>query len=241
MPVVSPGRSGASRDGASAVRPVLCDCTKPGPEAPFRPACAARPLPLARAKSRRYSGAHVGEPEDCVFAGIPVRVVRKRVKNVSLRIARDGSRVDVSAPTCVPLPDIEAFVVQKRVWIEKRLAEAAASPAARAERATPDELAEWRSVVSACVPVLVEAWEPVMGVKAGRLDYRNMKSRWGSCQPSTGRICINVRLALYPPECLEYVVVHELCHLLVPGHGEPFRRLMDAYLPDWKARRDKLR
>ena len=51
-------------------------------------------------------------------------------------------------------------------------------------------------------------------MKAQKLAYRNMKSRWGSCQPSTGRICINVRLALYPPECLEYVVVHELCHLL---------------------------
>ena len=64
----------------------------------------------------------------------------------------------------------------------------------------------------------------ILGVRAGKLAYRNMKSRWGSCQPSTGRICINVRLALYPPECLEYVVVHELCHLLVHGHGPGFPR-----------------
>ena len=62
-----------------------------------------------------------------------------------------------------------------------------------------------------------------MGVKAGRLAYRNMTSRWGSCQPATGRICINVRLALYPPECLEYVVVHELCHLRERGHGQRFK------------------
>ncbi|NGM17875.1 DUF45 domain-containing protein [Eggerthellaceae bacterium zg-893] len=241
MQFVSPGQLGVSSGDASASRLILCACTKSRPHVSARPVRAARSIPLARTRSRRYSGARVGEPVDCVFAGIPVRVVRKRVKNTSLRIARDGSRVDVSAPACVPLSDIEAFVVQKRAWIERRLAEAAASPAARAERATPDELAEWRDVVSACVPVLVEAWEPVMGVKAGRLDYRNMKSRWGSCQPSTGRICINIRLALYPPECLEYVVVHELCHLLVPGHGEPFRRLMDRYMPDWKVRRDKLR
>ena len=80
-----------------------------------------------------------------------------------------------------------------------------------------------------------------MGVRAGKVAYRNMTSRWGSCQPSTGRICINVRLALYPPECLEYVVVHELCHLLERGHGPRFHELMDAFMPDWKTRRAKLR
>ena len=77
-------------------------------------------------------------------------------------------------------------------------------------------------------------------VKAKKLDYRKMKSRWGSCQPSTGRICINIVLALYPPECLEYVVVHELCHLLVPGHGPQFRELMDRVMPDWRTRKAKL-
>ncbi|WP_270295883.1 M48 family metallopeptidase [Eggerthella sinensis] len=81
----------------------------------------------------------------------------------------------------------------------------------------------------------------IMGVKAGKLAYRNMTSRWGSCQPATGRICINVRLALYPPECLEYVVVHELCHLLERGHGPRFKALMDAFMPDWRTRRAKLR
>ena len=68
-----------------------------------------------------------------------------------------------------------------------------------------------------------------------------MKSRWGSCQPSTGRICINTVLAICPPECLEYVVVHELCHLLVPGHGPDFHAIMDRVMPDWKQRRAKLR
>lgn len=112
---------------------------------------------------------------------------------------------------------------------------------ARAAQATPEEVAAWREAVSACAPALVAAWEPIMGVKAGKLAYRNMMSRWGSCQPSTGRICINVRLALYPPECLEYVVVHELCHLLERGHGPRFHQLMDAFMPDWKQRRAKLR
>lgn len=173
--------------------------------------------------------------------GIPVRIVRKRVKNLNLRISRDGGTVSVSVPLHMPDAEVVRFVRSKRDWIERGRARLADSPAARAEQATPAEVAQWRAVVSACVPALIEAWEPVMGVKAGPLAYRNMRSRWGSCQPSTGRICINVRLALYPPECLEYVVVHELCHLLERGHGPRFHALMDRFMPDWKRRRAKLR
>ena len=173
--------------------------------------------------------------------GIEVRLSRKRVKNLNLRISCDGSHVDVSAPSWVSEDEVRGFVRRKAAWIESHLAQAADTPMARASQATPEEIARWREVVSACVPALIAAWEPIMGVRAGKVAYRNMTSRWGSCQPSTGRICINVRLALYPPECLEYVVVHELCHLLERGHGPRFHQLMDTFMPDWKQRRAKLR
>ena len=173
--------------------------------------------------------------------GVEVRLSRKRVKNLNLRISRDGSHVDVSAPSWVSEDEVRDFVRRKAAWIESHLAQAVDTPMARAAKATPEEVARWREVVSACVPALIAAWEPIMGVKAGKLAYRNMTSRWGSCQPATGRICINVRLALYPPECLEYVVVHELCHLLERGHGPKFHQLMDTFMPDWKQRRAKLR
>lgn len=179
--------------------------------------------------------------EITVVDGIEAHIVRKRVKNVNLRIARDGSHVDVSAPSWVSDSEVEAFIRSKSAWIASHMAQAAQTPMARAAQATLEEVAAWRETVSACVPALVAAWEPIMGVKAGKLAYRNMTSRWGSCQPVTGRICINVRLALYPPECLEYVVVHELCHLLERGHGPRFHQLMDAFMPDWKQRRAKLR
>lgn len=172
---------------------------------------------------------------------IEIHLQHKRVKNLNLRIARDGDHVEVSAPTWMTQADVVDFVRRKRDWIETQMARVAATPMSRASQASPAEVAQWRAVVQACVPALVAAWEPIMGVKAGSLAYRNMTSRWGSCQPSTGRICINVRLALYPPECLEYVVVHELCHLLERGHGPRFHQLMDHFMPDWKQRRDKLR
>ena len=180
-------------------------------------------------------------PVEFEVDGLTVRLSRKRVKNLNLRVPRGGGLVEVSAPAYMRTADVERFVREKRSWIDAKLAQAATSPAALAAQATPEEVASWRAVVEARVPVLVEAWEPIMGVKAGKLAYRNMTSRWGSCQPATGRICINVRLALYPPECLEYVVVHELCHLLERGHGPRFKALMDAFMPDWRGRRAKLR
>ena len=172
--------------------------------------------------------------------GLPVEVTRKPVKNLNLRVKPDGS-VQASVPLLVDDAFVKAFVRQKRPWIDGRRTAFAASPTGIAAAAGPEEVAQWRAVVEACTPVLVERWERVMGVKAQKLVYRNMTSRWGSCQPATGRICINVRLALYPPECLEYVVVHELCHLLERGHGPAFQALMTRYLPDWKERRAKLR
>ena len=172
--------------------------------------------------------------------GIEYWLERKRVKNINIRIKPDG-RVMVSAPARMSKARVSAFVAEKRAWIERAQRQLADSPQGHAENATNEEVAAWRAVVEACVPVLIAEWEPILGVHAGKLAYRNMRSRWGSCQPATGRICINVRLALYPPECLEYVVVHELCHLLVHGHGPKFYELMDSVMPDWRKRRAKLR
>lgn len=172
--------------------------------------------------------------------GVEYWLTRKRKKTIGIRVRPDG-RVDVSAPLRTRRREIASFVESKAAWIRKKQAEAERSIERYAELAPPEEVAQWRAVVESCVPSLVAEWEPILGVHAGKLAYRNMTSRWGSCQPSTGRICINVRLALYPPECLEYVVVHELCHLLVRGHGPDFYALMDGVMPDWRNRRAKLR
>lgn len=166
-------------------------------------------------------------------------IEKKRLKNTHLRVQPDG-RIEVSVRPRTPDEYVEDFVREKHDWIVKSQVKYANSPMGHAATASTAEQREWRKVVAAFTPVLIEQWEPILGVKAGQLAYRKMKSRWGSCQPSTGRICINTVLALYPPECLEYVVVHELCHLLVPGHGPEFYAIMDRVMPDWKQRRAKL-
>ena len=88
---------------------------------------------------------------------------------------------------------------------------------------------------------LVEAWSRKLGVNPGPIRARRMKTRWGSCSVRTGAIRLSLELASKPPACLEYVVVHELAHLLEPGHGPRFHAIVERVLPDWKERKYALR
>lgn len=103
-------------------------------------------------------------------------------------------------------------------------------------------LDEWyRERLLEALPALMEKWEPVTGVKAGRLSVRKMKSRWGSCNPRTGSIRLNTELVKKAPRCLEYVLVHELVHVLEPSHNHRFKALMDQFMPGWREVRDELK
>ena len=81
---------------------------------------------------------------------------------------------------------------------------------------------------------LILKWEPVIGVKSGRLFVQKMRSRWGSCNIQNGNIRLNSELAKFPKGALEHVVVHELVHLLEPSHSKRFYSLMDEFMPNWK-------
>jgi len=98
----------------------------------------------------------------------------------------------------------------------------------------------YREQIKKAVPPLLAKWEPVMGVKVEKFYVRRMKTKWGSCNITAGTIRLNTELAKKPPECLEYVVVHEMVHLLERHHNARFRALMDQLLPQWEHYRDEL-
>ena len=102
-------------------------------------------------------------------------------------------------------------------------------------------VAEWyrRQLKNAVQPLLAK-WQPILGVKVERLFVRRMKTRWGSCNPRAHTIRLNTELAKKPAECLEYVVVHELVHLLEPSHNARFIALMDRFIPQWQVHRKDL-
>ena len=100
---------------------------------------------------------------------------------------------------------------------------------------------EWlREELKKALPPLIAKWEPVMGVKVKKFFVQKMKTRWGSCNYTKANVRFNSELAKKPIECLEYVVVHELVHLLEPSHNARFHRLMTQFLPHWKLIKDEL-
>ena len=102
-------------------------------------------------------------------------------------------------------------------------------------------LNEWyREQLKARVPTLLAKWESKIGVKANDWQVKKMKTKWGSCNITAKRVWLNLDLACKPPECLEYILVHELVHLLERTHNDRFRAYMDEFMPNWRLHRETL-
>ncbi|WP_394173485.1 M48 family metallopeptidase [Thalassotalea litorea] len=98
----------------------------------------------------------------------------------------------------------------------------------------------YREEMQTSLEKLLPKWQKKLGVESNALNIKKMKTKWGSCNIQAKRIWINLELAKKPPECMEYILVHELIHLLERHHNERFRALMDKHLPNWRERRDLL-
>ena len=103
-------------------------------------------------------------------------------------------------------------------------------------------LTEWyRKQLKARIPDLLKHWEPLIGKQVAAWGIKKMKTKWGSCNISQRRVWLNLELAKKPIDCLEYVLVHELVHLLERHHGDRFKAHMTKYLPQWQRCRDILK
>lgn len=197
----------------------------------------------------------------------PVSVTVKRVRNLNLRVRRDGS-VCLSVPPHVSAERIQRFLDERSEWIATHRKAAldrgrdgmdAAGIPDRAdgvllryalwgsvreahEPVTSDQLRElYLNEVSARLPEVIPRMEAAIGAHATGWQLRLMRTRWGSCTPRTGRIRINIQLAAYPPECLDYVVAHELAHLLEASHNDRFHAIVARAIPNEREIRARLR
>jgi predicted metal-dependent hydrolase len=98
----------------------------------------------------------------------------------------------------------------------------------------------YRAQIRAAVPEMIKRWEPVLGIKVERVFIRRMRTKWGSCSRASASIRLNTDLAKKPLECLEYIVVHEMAHLIEPTHNARFVALMDRVMPNWMQYREML-
>lgn len=92
----------------------------------------------------------------------------------------------------------------------------------------------YRAQLKQLIPALIAHWEPIMGVKVAEWGVKRMKTKWGTCNPKARRIWLNLELVKLSPEYLEYVVVHEMTHLLERLHSPRFKSLLDQFLPGWR-------
>ena len=183
-------------------------------------------------------------------SNIPVTVAWKAVRRLNLRVRPDGS-AHLSVPRRTTLSEAQRFLDEHDAWLRDH--------APRRQPQAPDDGlvplwgrlvplpkgttadALYRTELERSLPEAVARAEAAVGAHATGWQLRAMTSRWGSCTPRTGRIRVNVRLAAYPPTCLDYVLVHELTHLLEPSHNERFHALVARAYPDEKGARALLR
>ena len=165
-------------------------------------------------------------------------VIRSRRRTIALEITRQGTAL-VRAPLHAADTDIARFVDSHRAWLDKHLAARRSYMAAHPEPSA-EQAALWRRQAAEQLPPLVRLWAQRMGVQPAGITITAARTRFGSCS-GKNRLSFSLYLMAYPPDAIEYVVVHELAHIRHHDHSHAFYREVETYLPDWKRRRDLLR
>ncbi|MCR5451690.1 MAG: M48 family metallopeptidase [Lachnospiraceae bacterium] len=165
-----------------------------------------------------------------------VTVIRSNRKTISIEIDRDLN-IKVRAPKRVSKKEIERVLKEKEDWIKKHIemikTEKEKYESEKVDYLTEKELDELFEKALKYIPKRAEYFAEIIGVDYGRITIRNQRTRWGSCS-SKGNLNFNCLLMLAPPEIIDYVVVHELCHRKEMNHSKAFWKEVEKILPDYK-------
>ncbi len=160
------------------------------------------------------------------------QVIRSNRKTVALQVGKDG--ILVRAPIRMSMREIKKFVSEHEDWIDKQLKKQALEreKTAAVERLTMEEIRALANQAVKVIPERVRHYAPLVGVTYGRITIRNQRSRWGSCS-TKGNLNFNCLLMLAPPEVLDSVVVHELCHRKEMNHSKAFYAEVYRVFPEY--------
>ena len=156
-------------------------------------------------------------------------------RTLSLELRPDG-QVVVRAPRSVSEAEVAAWVASKEGWLNKQRERLSSLP----PPPTEEQIRSWRCQAEREIPARVARWAEIIGVRPHSVKITAAKKRFGSCSGKNG-LCFSLYLMAYPPEAIDYVVVHELCHIVHKNHSARFHSLVKCYLPDAEARRALLR
>jgi predicted metal-dependent hydrolase len=221
-------------------------------------------------------------------SGIPIKIVRKTIKNIHLGVYPPDGHVRVAVPQHVTDDNVRLAVISRLKWIKEQQARFQTQPRQSQRQLVTGEshyffgkryrlevverrgshqvviknnrtlqllvnpgttqlnrallLNEWyRQQLKERIPELLSQWEPVIGKTVTDWGVKKMKTKWGSCNITQKRIWLNLELAKKPVDCLEYVLVHEMVHLLERNHDKRFIAYLDHFLPRWRQFRDILK
>lgn len=165
-----------------------------------------------------------------------VTIIRSNRKTISIQITPEA-KIIVRAPLRVSNKEIDRMLNEKADWIEKHLKEAIKRLATAEEDGikplTNQEIRQLADKAMEYIPKRVAYFAEVIGVDYGRITIRNQKTRWGSCS-SKGNLNFNCLLMLTPPEVIDYVVIHELCHRKEMNHSKNFWNQVASIMPEYK-------
>ncbi len=178
-------------------------------------------------------------PKEYYAGDIKYILTKKRIKNINLRINKDG-QVSVSAPHRCTIKEIDSFLLSKRDWIEKsrlKIMNSAQNTVVISKERTKEAQILFESISLQFFPYFCS----VLNEELPKIKVRNMKSRWGVCHISKKYITLNLQLLSKPMPCIEYVVLHEYAHFIQPNHSKKFWAVVEHYMPDYKERRKLLK
>lgn len=170
-----------------------------------------------------------------------LEIRRSNRKTMTIEVTKEA-KVLVRAPYRMPLSEIQRFVNEKSDWIEKHIQKMREKQreVSEVECLTTEQIRELAEQSLKVIPQRVAYYAKIIGVTYGRITIRNQKTRWGSCS-GKGNLNFNCLLMLTPPEVLDYVVVHELCHRKEMNHSKGFWNEVEKVLPDYRERRKWLK
>ena len=167
---------------------------------------------------------------------VPYQIIKSDRKTIAIQIKPDG-QVVVRCPKRMRIEEARRFVESKADWIEKHLAKRQPQ---NVVKYTHREIEQLREQARKLIAERVKHFAPIVGVTYGQIAIRTQHTRWGSCS-SKGNLNFNCLLALVPPEVLDYVVVHELCHRKELNHSARFWNEVARVMPDYAVRRKWLK
>lgn len=170
---------------------------------------------------------------------IEYRIIRSRRGSIAIEVNAE-LEVIVRAPYLAPKSAIEKFVLSKEEWIKKAMEKMKGKAKNSPKLLSDEKVAALREKAKAEIPKRVEYYSEITGLKPAAIKITSAKTRFGSCSGKNS-LCFSLFLMRYPSECIDYVVLHELCHIKHKNHGKQFYALLEKYMPDYKIREKMLK